>query len=236
MDGSRSKALVEYIQHLPPGYRQLGYAVKTLPNGNRVVDGKIMSWVFKLKSIETEAPLYAFYRDLSMFINSPGPVPKIKKAAAAINHWLIYDRSDLPLGITKMSFDSYTKPVGRDGTLPVKLFGRALNFKRIRDLGIKWLICLGEKDELVDAPAALAPLDYVDAEVAVFPRGHGAIATTWSQPLGEYALDKRFELKSAYVRDTKFRGPVRFQLDLDDETSLSRELSNDLEEPMAMVA
>ncbi len=67
MDGTRSKALVEYMQHLPPRFKDLGYAVKPLPNGNRVVDGKVMSWVYKLKSMENEAPLYTLYRDLKMF-------------------------------------------------------------------------------------------------------------------------------------------------------------------------
>ena len=43
MDGTRSKALVEYMQHLPPRFRDLGYAVKPSPSGNRVVDGKVMS-------------------------------------------------------------------------------------------------------------------------------------------------------------------------------------------------
>jgi len=215
MDGSRSKALVEYIQHLPPRFRKLGYAVKKLPNGNRVVDGKVISWVYKLKSMETEAPLYSFYRDMRMFEKSEGPMQKIKDTAAAINHWLIYDRSDLPLAITQLSFDSYTKPVDKHGTLPVKLFGRTLNFKSMEDKGIKWLICIGERDELVDAPAALAPLDYVDAEVTVFPKGHGAIATTWSLPTSAYALQKSFDVSSPGFSG-RHRGPVRFQLDLED--------------------
>jgi hypothetical protein len=215
MDGSRSKSLVEYIQHLPPRFRKLGYAVRKLPNGNKVVDGKVMSWVFKLKSMETEAPLLSFYRDMKMFEKTEGAAQRIKKSAAAVNHWLVYDRSDLPLAITQLSFDSYTKPVDKDGTLPVKLFGRSLNFKSMKDKGIKWLICIGEKDELVDAPAALAPLDYIDAEVTVFPKGHGAIATTWSLPTSDYALHKSFEVKSSLFSG-KQRGPVRFQLDLDD--------------------
>ena len=34
-------------------------AMQPLPNGNRVVDGKVMSWVYKLKSIESESPVSA---------------------------------------------------------------------------------------------------------------------------------------------------------------------------------
>ncbi|MBC2709735.1 MAG: metal transporter [Desulfosarcina sp.] len=214
IDGTRSKSLVEYLNHLPPRFRDLGYAVKTLPNGNRVVDGTVMSWVYKLKSMEKEAPLFSFFRDLIMFDRSNNDDMKISKTAAAINHWLVYDRSDLPEAITKMSFDSYTVPVEKDGTLPIKLFDRKLNFKRIKEKAIKFLICYAEKDDLVDKETALAPLDYIDAEVTAFPKGHGAIATSWSNPESACALHTRFG-------DQNCRGPVRFQLDLDRETDKS---------------
>jgi hypothetical protein len=210
MDGTRSKALVEYLRHLPPRFRDLGYALKELRSGNRVVDGKVMSWVYKLKSMETEAPLFTLYRDLQMLDRNGWP-QKISKTAAAINYWLLYDRSDLPEPITKMSFDSYTIPIDSAGNLPVKLFGRPLNLNRLEQSGIRFMICYGAQDDLVDKAAALAPLDYVSAEVTEFPKGHGAIATSWSHPESEYALHKRFPNGS--------RGPVRFQLDLDAETT-----------------
>jgi pimeloyl-ACP methyl ester carboxylesterase len=209
MDGSRSKALIQYMQHLPPRFRDLGYAVKILSNGNRVVDGKVMSWVYKLKSMETESPLYSFYRDLMMLEGGADGRIEISKTAAAINHWLLYDRSDLPEPITKMSFDSYTIPVRSDGTLPIRLFGRRLSFKRLADKKMPFLICYGRDDDLVDKEAALAPLDFVPAEVTCFPKGHGAIATSWSHPDSQYALHKRFADGS--------RGPVRFQLELSGE-------------------
>ncbi len=213
MDGTRSKSLVEYMEHLPPRFRDLGYAVKTLPNGNQVVDGKVMSWVYKLKSMEKEAPIYSFYRDLMMFDRSGGKKARISKTAAALNHWLIYDRKDLPVAITKLSFDSYTIPVDKDGTLPVKLFGRPLNFKRLKEKGTKFLICYAEKDDLVDKASALAPLDFIDAEISVFPKGHGAIATSWSLPTSECALHTCF--------GNGCRGPVRYQLDLEKGPSAS---------------
>jgi hypothetical protein len=214
MDGTRSDSLTEYIQHLPPRFRDIGYAVKTLPNGNQVVDGKVMSWVFKLKSIEREAPLVSFYRDLALFDKGPGKTPKISKLAAALNHWLLYDRKDLPVEITKLSYESYTVPVRSDGELPVKLFGRRLNFKRLQEKGVKWLICIADKDDLTDRDATLAALDYVDAEVSVFPKGHTAIATLWSVPHSEYALHTSFSIDSGRSKGT-YRGPVRYQLDLD---------------------
>ena len=209
MDGTRSKALVEYMQHLPSRFRDLGYAVKLLPNGNRVVDGKVMSWVYKLKSMENEAPLFTMYRDLKMFDNGNCCPITVSKTAAAINHWLIYDRHDLPEAITKMSFDSYTIPVDDQGNLPFKLFDRKLNFKRLKEKNIPFLICYAEKDDLVDKSAALAPLDFVPAEVTMFPKGHGAIATSWSRPDSACALHTRF--------GDNYRGPVRFHLDLENE-------------------
>ena len=81
---------------------------------------------------------------------------------------------------------------------------------------IKYLICYAEKDDLVDKESALAPLDFIDAEVTVFPKGHGAIATSWSNPSSECSLDSCF--------GDNHRGPVRFQLDL--ETELTGEGSN----------
>lgn len=209
IDGTRSKSLVEYLQHQPDRFRDISYAVKDLPNGNRVVDGKVMSWVYRLMNIEREAPLVTFYRDLKMFDDPHGKDVKITKTAAAINHWLVYDRRDMPVSITKMSFDSYTVPIKKDGTMPIRIFGRWLNLRHLKDKGIKFMICCGLKDDLVDKESALAPLDFIDAELTLFPKGHGAIATSWSHPDSEYALHKRF--------DNNMRGPVRFQLELDEE-------------------
>ena len=208
MDGTRSRGLKYFLQSLPPRFRDLAYGTKTMPNGNRVGDGELMGWVYKLKSIELEAPMVAFFRDMTMLAPRNGkPVP-ISKTAAALNYWLKNERNDLPLSITEMSFASYTVPITPDGTLPVKLFGRELNFRRIAEKGIKWLICYGEGDDLVEKETALAPLDYVEAEVSAFPKGHVAIATSWSDPRSACALHTRFGEKNC-------RGPVRFQLDLD---------------------
>ena len=217
MDGSRSKGLIEYIEHLPHRFRNLGYAIKTMPNGNGVVDGKLMSWVFKLKSIEKESPLFTFYRDVGMFEAGAKKVPKVSKIAAAMTHWLTYDITNIPVEITRLSVSSYTKPVAGDGTLPIKLFGRSLNFKRFKEKGIKWLLCIAERDELVDEAAALAPLDYIDAEVTRFPKGHTSVAVTWAWPTSECALQMKYD-KAPCATDNS-RGPVRFQLDLEEAES-----------------
>jgi len=202
MDGTRSKGLRAFLDQIPQRFMDTGVALKTLDNGNQVVNGMLLSWVFKLKNIENENPITAFFRDLKLLEKGQG----IAKTAAAINYWLLYDVTDLPLAVCKMSYDSYTIPVAPDGTLPVTLFGRSLNFKRIKEKGIPWLICCAEKDDLVERECALAPLDWVEAEVSIFPKGHVAIATSWSLPISECSLDKCF---------LSYRGPVRFQLDLE---------------------
>ena len=228
IDGTRGKGLGQFLRDLPQRFNDLAYGTKTLPNGNQVADGDLMSWIYKIKSIDDEAPIVAFYRDLMMLENtsgvdrqeqkSAGHPPhsrqgekelNVSKTALAINYWLTYERNDLPMAITKMSFNSYNIPITKDGTLPVKLFDRELNLKRLKEKGIEWLICYGEKDDLVEKATALAPLDYVDAEVTMFPKGHVAMATSWSRPTSEYALHKRFENNQ--------RGPVRYQLDLEKE-------------------
>ena len=215
MDGTRSKGLSGFLKQLPERFNDLAYGTKTLPNGNKVADGKLMGWVYKLKSIESEGPIAAFYRDLMMFARQADATIHVSKTAAALNYWLNNERNDLPLEITKMSFASYNTPISDDGTLPVKLFGRKLNLGRLTAKKIPWLICYGEHDDLVEKPTALAPADYVDVEVTPFPKGHVAIATSWSDPTSKYALHTRFG-------DGNWRGPVRFQLDLDKAKRLKR--------------
>jgi hypothetical protein len=207
LDGTRSVALAEFMQNIPDKYTELGYAVRELSNGKPVVNGKIMSWVYKLKSIETEAPLVNFYRDLAMFENFMESGRQVGKTALAINYWLLHEQVDMPVAITKISFDSYNIPVDKDGTLPIRLFDRQLNFKRLAEKNIEVLICVAESDDLVDRDAAVAACDYIDAEVAVFPKGHAAIATSWSHPESQCALHTTF--------GDNYRGPVRFHLDLE---------------------
>ncbi len=216
MDGTRSKDLSAFLKRLPPRFNDLAYGTKTLTNGNPVADGKLMGWVYKLKSIETESPLATFYRDLMMFARQKGHNDfKISKTAAALNYWLGKERNDLPIEITKISFASYNTPITADGTLPIKLFGKKLNIKRLKEKKIPWLICYGQHDDLVEKETALAPLDFVPAEVTPFPKGHVAIATSWSSPSSACALHTRFG-------DGPYRGPVRFHLDLDKELAASK--------------
>jgi len=210
MDGTRSTGLSNFLKGLPTRFNDLSYGIKTLPNGNQVADGRLMGWVYKIKSIEHESPIPAFYRDLMMFSRQGEAPIQINKTAAALNYWLNNERNDLPLAVTEMSFASYNVPVTDDGTLPVRLFGKKLNLKRLREKGIRCLFCYGEGDDLVEKDTALAPLDYIKAEVTPFPKGHVAIATTWSHPDSACALHTIFGKGN-------YRGPVRFHLDLEDE-------------------
>jgi len=208
MDGTRSKGLARFLARLPQRFNDLAYGTKTLPNGNQVADGQLMGWVYKLKSIEQEIPAAAFFRDLMMFARQDSTDSRISKTAAALNYWLLNERNDLPLAITRISFASYNTPIAPDGTLPVHLFGKKLNLKRLKEKRIPWLICYGIHDDLVEKETALAPLDFIDAEVAPFPKGHVAIATSWSSPQSACALHTRFG-------DGGHRGPVRYHMDLD---------------------
>lgn len=208
IDGTRSKGLAGFLSKLPPQFNDLAYGTKVLPNGNKVTDGKLMGWVYKFKSIKHEIPAAAFFRDLAMFARQKNGEYKISKTAAALNYWLQNERYDLPLEITRMSYASYTVPITKDGTLPVRLFGEKLNLKRLKEKKIPWLICYGTEDDLVEEETALAPLDFIDAEVTPFPKGHVAIATSWSSPDSACALHTRFG-------DGNYRGPVLFHMDLD---------------------
>ncbi|MBF0204831.1 MAG: metal transporter [Desulfamplus sp.] len=211
MDGTRSKGLGHILSSLPPRFNNLIYGTKTLLNGNKVADGNLMGWVYKLKSIEHEAPIVSFFRDMFMVAKAEQTSVKLSKTALALNYWLQNERTDIPLAITGMSFASYNIPVTKDGTLPVTMFGRALNFKTIEEKKIPWLLCYGENDDLVEKETALAPLDYIKVETTPFPKGHVAIATSWSHPESFCALHKRFG------KDNQYRGPVRFQMDLNQQ-------------------
>lgn len=215
MDGSRGKGLAKFLKKLPEIFNDLAYGTKTLPNGSKVADGTLMGWVYKLKSIETETPMLSMWRDMMLLSKGNSEPSSINKTALALNYWLIRDRNDLALNMTHVSFESFNNPIGRDGTLPVKLFGKPLNLKRIQEKNIPWLICYGKQDDLVEPATALAPTDYVNAEVTGFPKGHVAIATSWSHPESSYALHKHYP-------DEGTRGPVRFQMDLQDAIDQAR--------------
>ena len=207
MDGTRSKGLGSFLRGLPEPFNNLAYGTKTLANGNTIANGDLMGWVYKLKSIEESGPVVAFIRDMLMLNSRNGAPVQINKTVAALNYWLQNERTDIPLSVTGMSFASYNIPLTEDGTLPLTIFGRKLNFHGIKEKNIRWLLCYGETDDLVEKEVATAPADFIDIEVTPFPKGHVAIATSWSHPESNCALDSVFG-------PGNYRGPVRFHLDL----------------------
>ena len=209
IDGTKSEGFNDYLNAIPDEFHGLEYAYKKLPSGNKVIDGKIISWIFKIKSIQNESPLINFYKDLMMFDKEE--IPEIRSTAAAINHWLLYDKADLPPEIIKYSFTAYTEPILENGTLPVTCMGKKLNFKHITEKNIKFMICIAEKDDLVERAASIAPADYVDVEITEFPKGHVAMMTSWTNPNSKFPLHERWGEKN------EIRGPVRLQMDMDEE-------------------
>lgn len=208
IDGSRSSGFTSnFLSRLPDRFNDLSYGTKRLPNGNVVADGDLMAWVYKLKSIDDEAPLVAMYRDMSMLRKLDVKGRPVSKTAAAINYWLNDQRHDLPMEITRLSFLSYNRPIDPQGRLPFKAFNRELSLHRLPEKGIPWLICYGEDDRLVEKETALAPQDFIPVEITPFPKGHVAIATSWSLPTSECALHTCFGQEGQ-------RGPVRFHLDM----------------------
>ncbi len=218
MDGTRSVGLGNFLSSLPDEFNDLDFGTKTLANGNKIADGNLMGWVYKLKSIEDSGPMANFFKDLMMLGSREGKAPQINKTVAALNYWLQNERSDLPLSVTKMSYDSYNIPISADGTLPITISGKRLNLNSLKKSHLRWLLCYGETDDLVEKEVALAPLDWLEPEVTPFPKGHVAIATSWSHPESAYAIDTLFG-------DGTHRGPVRFQLDLAEELRSGRNSS-----------
>ncbi len=218
VDGSRSKSLTDYMNSLPERFRDISYSQKVSSDGNTVIDGSILGWVYRLRKLETESPIASFHRDIDMFDSQASPRPKISRTAAAISYWLTHDQKDIPVNITRMSFASYSIPIDKEGTLPVALFGRKLNLKRLEEKKTPWLICIADGDDLVDKEASLAALNYIDAEVCVFPKGHASIATSWSIPTSGCPLHLTFPQAGASAAESckLSRGPVRFQIDLDE--------------------
>jgi hypothetical protein len=209
MDGTRSQGLAGFLHRLPSRFNDLAYGIRHLPGGNPVADGRLMGWVYRLKSIESEGPAAAFLRDLLAASRQERFAATRSRSALAIAYWLGRERTDLPLAITRMSFAAYNRPIAPDGALPVRLFDRPLHLGRLADARLPWLLCYGEQDDLVEPEAALAPTDFVPAERTAFPRGHVAIATSWSHPDSACPLHGRFGAGGRY------RGPVRFHLDLE---------------------
>ena len=185
------------------------FITTSLPNGNKVANGYMLSLGMKFVAIDRETPLVKVLDQASMHRATdlnPGKTP------AALFRWLLKERVHLPLEVAKMSSSTFQQPIAQDGTLPATLFGKTLNIKNLAKLGVKWYQNYAIKDDLVTPPCATAGNRFLDGtgvvESVAFHGGHVAILTS------PYA--KKAPVNGEFVDGTgkKARGPVKFILDL----------------------
>jgi hypothetical protein len=203
IDGTYSDA----ISGMPSMHHD--FITTTLPNGNKVANGYLLSLGMRFVAIDRETPLIKVLDQASMHRATelnPGKTP------AALFRWLTKERVHLPLEIAKMSSHTFQEPIGGDGTLPVKLFDKPLNVKKLADLGITWYQNYAIKDDLVTPNCATAANQYLEGtkviESVAFHGGHVAILTS--------PYSKKAPVNGEFIdaNKKKVRGPVKFQLDI----------------------
>jgi len=181
----------------------------TLPSGNKVANGYLLSLGMRFVAIDRETPLVKVLDQASLHKATdlnPGKTP------AALFRWLLKERTHLPLEIAKMSSCTFQQPIGADGTLPVQLFDQPLNLKKLADLKVKWYQNYAIKDDLVTPPCATAGNRFLEGtdvvESVAFHGGHVAILTS------PYA--KKAPVNGTFTDATgkKVRGPVKFMIDM----------------------
>lgn len=210
IDGTRANKLGGFIKGMPA---DLGtdFAYDTLPNGNKVVNGDVMSLGMKLLAISKEAPLVVMY-NLKALHKDTGGNPG--KTAAAINRWLKEERVHLPPSIAEMSAKTFRIPITEDGTLPVELYGKKLNLHGLKKLGVRWYIGYSKLDDLVEPECATAAVEFLKddglLEVAEFSGGHVGMLTSHAGERSKCPLHGEFK---------GMVGPVRYQLNLDKEAA-----------------
>ncbi len=202
IDGTYSEA----IHGMPQMHHD--FITTTLPNGNKVANGYLLSLGMRFVAIDREQPLVKVLDQASLqkaTEMNPG------KTVAALFRWLLKERVHLPLEIAKMSSLTFQQPIREDGALPVQLFGKDLKVQDLAKLGIKWYQNYAVKDDLVTPPCATAANKYLEGtdviESVPFPGGHVAILTSpysKKSPVNGHFKDRD---------GTEYRGPVAFQLE-----------------------
>ncbi|MBP9806306.1 MAG: metal transporter, partial [Candidatus Accumulibacter sp.] len=147
VDGTYSDA----ISGMPTMHHD--FITTTLPSGNKVANGYLLSLGMRFVAIDRETPLVKVLDQVSLHRatdKNPGKTP------AALFRWLLKERVHLPLAIANMSSHTFQDPIGDDGTLPVKLFNKPLNIKSLIDLKVPWYQNYAIKDDLVTPPCATA--------------------------------------------------------------------------------
>lgn len=185
------------------------FITTTLPNGNKVANGYLLSLGMRFVAIDRETPLVKVLDQASLqkaTNMNPGKTP------AALFRWLLKERVHLPIGIASMSSHTFQEPIAADGTLPVQLFGKPLNLKDLSTLGVKWYQNFAIKDDLVTPACATAGNKFLDGtsvvESVAFHGGHVAILTS--------PYSKKAPVNGEFVDalGKKVRGPVKFMLDM----------------------
>ncbi len=203
VDGTYSAA----ISGMPTMHHD--FITTTLPSGNKVANGYLLSLGMRFVAIDRETPLVKVLDQASLHRATdlnPGKTP------AALFRWLLKERVHLPLAIANMSSHTFQDPIADDGTLPVKLFDKPLNIKSLIDLNVPWYQNYAIKDDLVTPPCATAGNKYLGdwsgLESVAFFGGHVAILTS---PYG-----KKAPVNGAFTdaNGKACRGPVKFQMDI----------------------
>lgn len=203
IDGTYSQA----INGMPQMHHD--FLTATLPTGNRVANGYMLSLGMRFVAIDREQPLVKVLDQASLQKATdlnPG------KTVAALFRWLLKERVHLPLAIAKMSSETFQRPIAEDGTLPIELYGQPLNIKDLIKLNVPWYQNYAIKDDLVTPACATAANRFIEGsglvESVAFYGGHVAILTS---PYSKKApVNGTF--KDATGKQT--RGPVKFQLDI----------------------
>jgi hypothetical protein len=203
IDGTYSDA----ISGMPQMHND--FVTTTLPSGNKVANGYLLSLGMRFVAIDRETPLVKVLDQASMHRATdlnPGKTP------AALFRWLLKERVHLPLAIAQMSSCTFQKPIHDDGTLPVQLFGKDLKIQDLAKLNVKWYQNYAIKDDLVTPPCATAANRFLEGtdvvESVAFHGGHVAILTS------PYA--RKASVNGEFIDATgrKVRGPVKFMLDM----------------------
>jgi hypothetical protein len=202
IDGTYSEA----ISGMPQMHHD--FITTTLPNGNKVANGYLLSLGMRFVAIDRENPLVKVLDQISLHKateSNPG------KTVAALFRWLLKERVHLPLEVARMSSITFQKPLTPKGELPVQLYGKPLNVNDLKKMGMKWYQNYAVNDDLVTKPCAIAANKYLDDDVVEcvpFPGGHVAILTS--------PYNKKSPVNGEFTgKDgSKYRGPVKFQLDI----------------------
>lgn len=183
------------------------FVTTTLPSGNSVANGYLLSLGMRFVAIDRETPLVKVLDQASLQRSTdlnPG------KTVAALFRWLLKERVHLPLAIANMSSLTFQEPIGEDGTLPVTLFDKPLKIGDLKKFGVHWHMNYALRDDLVTPPSAMAGARFLDEstfEAVPYPAGHVAILTS---PYSKKSpINGRFKDKNG----KEYRGPVTYQLE-----------------------